>query len=109
MNILRLLLLPLFAFGTVNALQLNGRLTDEEFKESKDIRIELVEQGSILEILYNEPFSLMLLQDTVWNLCVYDDSKEKYRESAVRKRKGAGVKPWREYREYDFILDLQND
>jgi hypothetical protein len=78
MNTLRLLLLSsLLALETANALQLNGRLTDGEFKESQAIRIELVESGQVLEIRYNEPFSLQLPQDTVWSLCVLDDGREK--------------------------------
>jgi len=78
MNALRFLLLSLLlGLGTANALQFNGLLTDEEFKESKTILIELVESGSVMEIRYNELFTLPLTQDTIWNLCVSDDSREK--------------------------------
>jgi hypothetical protein len=72
-----LLLLLLLGLGAANALQFNGRLTDEEFKESASVRIEVVESGLVIDIRYNEPFSLELPQDTVWNLCIYDNSREK--------------------------------
>jgi hypothetical protein len=67
----------LLNFVTVNALQFHGLLTDEEFKESEDIHIELVESGLVLGIRYEEAFSLALPQDTVWNLCLSDSKKEK--------------------------------
>ena len=60
----------LLCLSAVHALQFKGLLTDEEFKESDSLYIEVVETGLTQKINYNKPFKLELPKDSVWNICV---------------------------------------
>lgn len=71
------LILILVLFQGLFSLTLKGKVTDTLFSSDSTLQIEVLETGEKIGSKLNQPFTLKLLPDTLWNLCVTDNIQEK--------------------------------
>ena len=48
----------------------NGVVQDSSFAEGEKLNVEILESGEALQTTVGKPFSVVLPEDTLWNICV---------------------------------------
>ena len=48
----------------------NGIVQDASFEASEKLNVEILETGEALQTTVGAPFSVVLPEDTLWNVCV---------------------------------------
>ncbi len=68
--------------GTSSGIKYQGNFVDTAFNipsslHTAPIRLEVLESGDTTHVYFNQPFTVLLPQDTAWNLCFRRDDLEK--------------------------------